>query len=81
MGSTMWWTHEWGWGSWALMAVLMVAFWTLLAWAFWALFGAASRQAPTDQSAEEILTARYARGEIGTEEFERRRDVLRAGRH
>ena len=59
------------------MIVLMVAFWAFLAWAVVASVRSASRTSPTGESADEILAARDARGEIDTERFERRRDVLR----
>ncbi len=72
----------WGWGL--LWMAMMTAFWllVLLGLAFlvrW-LWRAGSRVGlpqPADESAMEILKKRYARGEIGKEEFEaKKRDLL-----
>ena len=71
-----------GYGGMWLMPVYMVAFWGLIIWAVVALvqgFLPASgfRAAPDQQdSALEILKRRYARGEIGKEEFEEKKRDL-----
>lgn len=72
----------WGWGI--LWMVVMTAFWLLILltlvlavrWLWQAGFGTRSVQ-PPEESALEILKKRYARGEIGKEEFEaKKRDLL-----
>jgi putative membrane protein len=72
----------WGWGI--LWMVMMTAFWGLillvLALAVRWLWRAGSEirsVRPPEESAMEILKKRYARGEIGKEEFEvKKRDLL-----
>lgn len=72
-----------GWIGWTIGLIVMVGFLALLVWAL----TTATRQesgparqegAPRPQSAEEILAARYARGEIDEAEFGRRREALGA---
>ena len=72
----------WGWGI--LWMVMMTAFWFLILlvlalavrWLWQAGSGIRSVQRP-EESALEILKKRYARGEIGKEEFEaKKRDLL-----
>jgi len=78
-----------GWPFWevALMWVGMIAFWGLLIWAAYALITSATRR-PGPQTrggehrgvdARHILDERLARGEIDTDEYRRRRDVLASG--
>ena len=75
--------HMSGWG-WALMGVGMVVFWGLLIAAGLALFrylGQGPQQATPGAShstdPEQILAARYARGEIDTAEYHDRLASLR----
>ncbi len=76
----MWGTGE-GWGWWMLFGwVWMVAFWGLVIWGIVTLVnrtgdggGSSDERAP---SALEILERRYARGEIGHDEFEEMRQRL-----
>ena len=72
----------WGWGI--LWMVMITAFWLLILlvlvlavrWLWQAGSGIRSVQ-PPEESAQEILKKRYARGEIGKEEFEiKKRDLL-----
>lgn len=72
----------WGWGI--LWMVMIMAFWLLILlalvlavrWLWQAGSGIRSVQSP-EESALEILKKRYARGEIGKEEFEaKKRDLL-----
>lgn len=75
-----------GWGGWIMMTVLMLLFWgglltaiVLAARAFGADNQARSR--PTVSSrADELLSERFARGEIDEEEFRRRMTLLREHR-
>jgi putative membrane protein len=71
-----------GWGI--LWMVMITAFWLLILlvlvlaarWLWHAGSGIRSVQ-PPEESAQEILKKRYARGEIGKEEFEtKKRDLL-----
>lgn len=75
-------TWFWGWGI--LWMVMITAFWLLILlalllavrWLWQAGSGIRSVQRP-EESAVEILKKRYARGEIGKEEFEaKKRDLL-----
>ncbi|MBX8690256.1 SHOCT domain-containing protein [Mycobacterium sp. 20091114027_K0903767] len=75
-----------GWGGWIMMTVLMVLFWgglltaiVLAARAFGADSQARSRP-PVAPRADELLSERFARGEIDEEEFRRRMALLREHR-
>lgn len=82
----MWGGHmgdwEGGWGmGWGLFGMVhMILWWVLLVLAIallakW-LFGGSRRPPPPEDRALAILRERYARGEIGKEEYEaRRRDL------
>jgi len=77
---------DWGWGGWIIGGLVMLLFWGgVIALAFFAI-RAVSRsgrqeegKAPLsrdEESALEILHKRYARGEIGREEYlEMKRDL------
>lgn len=70
--------HVWGWGM-GLGMISMVLFWTLVILGIVVLVkrvGGSPASAPPRQSALEILEERYARGEIGKQEFdEKKRDL------
>ncbi|WP_179470182.1 SHOCT domain-containing protein [Mycolicibacterium vinylchloridicum] len=81
-----WYDHDLsGWGY-AGMAVAMLAFWVLIAAGIVALirFSAASPQQRTiprpplhDESPEQLLALRFARGEIDETEYQQRVAILR----
>ena len=64
-------------GWWMLIgSVWFVVFWGSLVWAIFRLTEHRGHRAHGSQSAIEILRQRYARGEIGKDEFDRiRRDL------
>jgi putative membrane protein len=74
-----WQWHEGGhmsmyWGWWVVWAILLI----VLAWiAFVPGARRGDKSSSEDVSPEEILKRRFARGEIGEEEFERRMKKLR----
>jgi putative membrane protein len=78
----MYWDGGWG-GGWILMLLVMFSFWALVIVGVVALVRYTGRDthppyaAGGRQSAEGILDERFARGEIGEEEYTRRRQVLR----
>ncbi|MBB6473276.1 putative membrane protein [Sphaerisporangium rubeum] len=79
----MWWDHD-GMGGWgyALMTLGMVVFWGLVAATIVLAIRYAGKTTRTDripsqQSAEEVLARRFARGEIDAEEYHARLDTLR----
>jgi len=85
----MWWNmgHDWGWGGWIIMALLMALFWGgMILFAVWVVrsllaAGPARRDAPppdlsAGRTASDILKERYARGEITREEYNQMRDDL-----
>lgn len=74
----MWWGGDWSWGAWLLMTVTMFGFWALVIWAVASFVRGGRDDRP--RGAEDVLAERFARGEIDEEEFQRRRDLLRAGR-
>lgn len=66
-----WWHMGWMWIFWIVVAVVLVV---LIRWAI-VSSSDSRRSTPTP---EEVLKGRYARGEIGAEEYERRlRDLRR----
>lgn len=72
----MYW-HDMSWWAWLPMTVGMVLFWGLLAWLIIRLLsGGGSDRAATEPPPRQILDARFARGEIGAEEYEHARRLL-----
>ena len=75
----MWNGGSWAWWQMLLMWIGMLAFWALVIWGIWALVVNATWR-PEDErrhhSARQILDERLARGEIDTEEYRRRREVI-----
>ena len=69
-----------GWGGWILMTVAMVAFWALVILAIVAIFRDTHAPASTigRRDPMQILDERFARGEIGEDEYHDRSSVLRA---
>jgi putative membrane protein len=63
-----------GWGWWMAMGwIWMLVFWGLIIWGIYALttrLGRGERASERELSALEILERRYARGELGADEFE-----------
>ncbi len=87
-----WHDGGWGWGSWVVMIILMVLFWSAIAAVAVMFFrnwrgGYAPPVPPPPpggpvetgpESALRVLEERFARGEIDAEEFTKRRDLLRS---
>jgi putative membrane protein len=70
-----------GWGY-ALMMISMVLFWALVIAGVVALvrfFTRADQSTTAESTPEQILAARFARGEIDEQEYHHRLDVLRSG--
>ena len=75
----MMWGWGWGWG-WLVGMVGMVAFWGVVVWAIVMLVRQPDTKpatGPAPARPEDILAERFARGEIGAEEYAQRRDILR----
>jgi putative membrane protein len=79
-----WYDHDMGWWGYAGMGIGMVLFWALLIAGIVALVVFVTGDRPTRRgsspearSAEEILAARFARGEISDTEYRDRIAVLR----
>ena len=79
----MWWNHgNASAGDWIAMSFMMLVFvGALVAFGVWLL---RSNRTNTDhthagqaQSAEEVLAGRFARGEIGEDDYTKRRELLR----
>ncbi|MFE6282643.1 SHOCT domain-containing protein [Streptomyces sp. NPDC057877] len=79
-----WYAHGMnGWG-WFGMSVSMVAFWALIITALVLVFRAVNRpnehtHTPAAPTPQQILGARFARGEIDEEEYRRRLSALDVG--
>ncbi|MFZ1176074.1 MAG: SHOCT domain-containing protein [Mycobacterium sp.] len=84
-----WDDHDMGWWGWAGMGVGMVLFWALIIAGIVALVAYINgdrqdRQIPpqpTSTSPEQVLAARFARGEINETEYRERLAVLRDHAH
>lgn len=78
----MWSYNGMGWGGWIVMTLTMLAFWSLVVFAVIAIFRGDRKvrqdQAPRERDPEQILDERFARGEIGAEEYHARQHALRA---
>lgn len=78
----MW--HDFNGGMWGFGWIFMILFWAVIVLAIVALgkwvLAKTSTDSDTPQSALEILEVRYARGELGRKEFEKKRHDLMAGR-
>ncbi len=74
------WMHG-GWDGWAWMMGWHLVWWVILAILVAGTIIALARRTPvrddTSSDAMRILEERYARGEIDSEEFEHRREVMR----
>jgi len=79
----MWWDHgNAGAGSWIAMSLMMLVFVAaIVALGVWLLrstqAGADHTHAAQAQTAEEILARRFASGEIGEDDYTKRRELLR----
>ena len=81
----MWNGGDWGWASWILMTVGMVAFWALVITAVVLAVRYLAGSRGTDASlsgsgqaaAEGVLDQRFARGEIDENEYRQRLSLLR----
>ncbi len=81
-----WYGGGWAWWQAGLMWIAMIAFWVFLIWAIYALVtgvmrrgGEPGRSEQQPGDARRILDERLARGETGTEEYRRLREVLDGG--
>ena len=76
----MGWVGDIGWAGWTVMAVCMLAFWTGVIYLVAALFRADRARGPAgiDHEADplRVLEERFARGDIDSEEFVARRQIL-----
>ena len=76
----MWDGHGDGWWWFVVMPLAMLLFWSVMVWVVVTLVRA-NRPAGSPRPPEDalrILDARYARGELDTDEYRRRSDELRA---
>lgn len=77
----MWSNYNMGWGGWIVMTLAMVAFWALVVFAVVAIFRGTQNAGPTvrnpGRDPMEILDERFARGEIDSDDYHARKDVLR----
>lgn len=78
----MGWYYGGGWVGWLMMTLAMAAFWGVLIFAAVAIFrgtrqGDEGADRPSPRDPRSILDERFARGEIGADEYQARRDALR----
>lgn len=71
------WHGDWSWGAWLAMSLSMGAFWWFAIWLFLNLARTNKKDGPRRAAtADEILAARFARGEIDEDDFRRRLEAL-----
>ena len=78
----MWGDYGWGWGM-GFGMIIVVLFWVLVILGIvvlvkWIAAGSSGASQPPAKSALDILKERYARGEIGRDEFEQKKRDLEA---
>lgn len=74
-----WSNNSWGAGDWVAMTVAMGLFWgAIVALVVWTIRGSRLDRTRTEGQAspDDLLAARFARGEIDGEQFARHRDLL-----
>jgi putative membrane protein len=84
----MWYSGGWGWAGWILMTIGMVAFWALIITAIilavdYLAGSHGTAASPTTRAptrSEDVLTERFARGEIDDDEYQRRLALLHQNR-
>ena len=77
-----WYQDGIGGSGWIAMVLAMVAFWTLVVFGLVAIFRDTRDAGPKAATARDpmaFLEERFARGEIGIDEYRARMDILRAG--
>ena len=76
---SMLWHDGWGAGSWVVMSVMMLVFWSfVIGGVVFVVRGQRSRSAESTDRARQILDERFARGELTDVEYRQRRDLLTA---
>ena len=69
--------YGWGAGSWLVMGFMMLLFWAFVVGGIvWIMRGSRHATSPTSSGARQILDERFARGEIGEDEYRQRRSLL-----
>lgn len=78
----MWWHNGMGWGGWIVMTLTLVAFWSLVVFVVIAIFRGDSDSRPgygaERPTPSQILDERFARGDIGVDEYHARLETLRS---
>lgn len=78
----MWWNNGLDTGGWILMTLGMVVFWSLIVAAGVMIFrgtrDVGSGVGGAQRTPGQMLDERFARGEIGADEYQARQDVLRS---
>jgi putative membrane protein len=76
----MWWGHGgWGTGDWVAMSLMMALLWSgLIALVTWLIRSARDERLarPPVRTPDELLSERFAKGEVDEDEFTRRRELL-----
>jgi len=69
--------YGWGAGSWLVMGFMMLLFWAFVVGGIvWIVRGSRHAALPASGTARQILDERFARGEIGEDEYRQRRSLL-----
>lgn len=69
--------HGWdgGW-MWLWGSLMMLTWVAVIGGAFWLIVRSVGRNGRRSSTARELLDERFARGEVGVEEYQQRRDLL-----
>jgi len=81
MSPMMDWNDNWGAGDWLTMSLMMLIFWgAVIGTVGWLILNYSRNRTDSHDTgaseADQVLAARYARGEIDEDEFNRRRTIL-----
>ena len=71
----MYW-HDMAWWAWIPMSVGMLLFWAFVAWLVLRLLPRGDSGGTSEPSARRILDLRFARGDIGADEYQQARSLL-----
>lgn len=71
-----WHMDDWTWGGWVVMTIMMILVWGTIAGLVVFAIRSSRPPSPPPSDPKRILAGRFAAGEIGEDEYQRRLDAL-----